>query len=45
MSAHCDCDAPEPRRVETQITHGAPEGTTSVSVECATCWGLIRVVK
>ncbi|WP_167837298.1 hypothetical protein [Halosimplex halophilum] len=44
MSAHCHCDDRQPRRVETEITHGAPEGTTAVRIECANCWGLIRVV-
>lgn len=42
MPAHCNCDDPEPKRVETEITHGAPDGTVSVHIECKNCWGLIR---
>ena len=43
MSAHCHCDNPDPYRVETEITRGAPDGTVSVTEECASCGGLVEV--
>lgn len=46
MSAHCHCPEHErdPYIRETEITHGAPEGTVSREKICGNCHGLIKVI-
>jgi len=46
MSAHCHCDDHERDAYvrETEITHGAPDGTVSRERMCRNCGGLIKVL-